>query len=417
MRVLGCMSGTSADGIDVACADLEVVGGDLHCRYIGLASSPFDDGLRARVVAALPPGRPGAGELCELHAELGAAYAAAFAAARDNLAGGSADLAVLHGQTFYHWVDRSGRARGTLQLGNSAAVAEQLGVPVVSDLRSRDIAAGGQGAPLVPAFDALLLGDRPGRGAAVNLGGIANLTVVDGGRVLVAYDVGPAGAVMDPAAEWASAGALRYDAGGAIAARGSVSDWLLGRLKGDPYYRLSGPRSTGREYFNADYLRAILAPPADGTRAQRLDVLSDADVVATVTRLLVDLLAEAAHDHQLTEMVLSGGGSRNSTTLRWLRAALPGVRVCTTDELGVPAQAKEALAFAVLGFLSWHGLPGSVTAATGARHPSILGSIAPGGGPLVLPPPLVSAPSRLHLCQIASRDGRSAASECPFATA
>ena len=181
MRVLGCMSGTSLDGIDIACADLEVVGDDLHCRYLGLASSPFDGGLRDRLVAAMPPCLPGAGELCELHADLGDAYAAAFADARDELGGGGADLAVLHGQTFYHWVDRSGRARGTLQLGDSSTVAERLGVPVVADLRSRDIAAGGQGAPLVPVFDALLLADRVGRCAAVNLGGIANLTVVDGG--------------------------------------------------------------------------------------------------------------------------------------------------------------------------------------------------------------------------------------------
>jgi anhydro-N-acetylmuramic acid kinase len=414
MRVLGCMSGTSADGIDVACADLAAAGGDLHCRYVGLASSPFGDGLRDRVVAAMPPATAGAGELCELHTELGTAYAAAFAAARDKLAGGHADLAVLHGQTFYHWVDSTGRARGTLQLGNASAVAERLGVPVVSDLRSRDIAAGGQGAPLVPIFDALLLGDRPARCAAVNLGGIANLTVVDGGHVVAAYDVGPAGALMDLAAGWATAGAQRYDADGAMAARGHVAEPLLDRLKGDPYYQLRGPKSTGREHFNPDYLRRMLDSAAD-SRAPGGGVTSADDVAATVTRLLVDLLAAAASEHQLAELVLSGGGSRNQTTLRWLRAELPRLSVRTTDELGVPVQAKEALAFAVLGFLSWNGLPGSVTAATGATHPSILGSITPGAGPLVLPPPLPSAPARMHLCHIAARDSRSSGSECPFA--
>lgn len=366
---------------------------------------PFDEGLRDRIVAAMPPRPASAGELCELHTELGDAYAAAFDAAGDDLAGGLADLAVLHGQTFYHWVDRNGRARGTLQLGNSSAVAERLGVPVVSDLRSRDIAAGGQGAPLVPVFDALLLADRVARCAAVNLGGIANLTVVDGGQVVIACDVGPAGALMDPAAELASGGALRYDAGGAIAARARVDEWLLGRLKADPYYRLSGPRSTGRESFNADYLRSMVGLATDA--------IADADVVATVTRLLVDLLAEAALEYRLAEIVLSGGGSRNATVLRWLRAALPGVDVRTTDELGVPAQAKEALAFAVLGFLTWNGLPGSVIAATGARHPSILGSIAPGAGPLVLPPPLISAPSRMHLCHAALPGGGLSGADCP----
>ena len=172
------MSGTSVDGIDVACADLDLDGDNLGCAYLGVVSTPFEDGLRARVVAALPPALAGAGELCALHADLGHAYAAAFAAAAAELAGGRADFAVLHGQTFFHWVDQSGRALGTLQLGNAAAVAERTGLPVVADLRSRDLAAGGQGAPLVSMFDQLLLAGRPGPGAAVNLGGIANLTVV-----------------------------------------------------------------------------------------------------------------------------------------------------------------------------------------------------------------------------------------------
>jgi len=416
MRVLGCMSGTSLDGIDIACADLDVVGDELHCRYLGVTSSPFDEELRDRLVAAMPPGSPGAGELCELHADLGDAYAAAFAAARHELAGGLAHLAVLHGQTFYHWVDQSGRARGSLQLGNSSAVAERLGVPVVSDLRSRDIAAGGQGAPLVPVFDALLLADRSVRCAAINLGGIANVTVVDGGQVVAAYDVGPAGAVMDPAAEWASGGAFRYDVDGAIAASGSVSESLLDIMKSDPYYELQGPRSTGKEHFNVDYLRRMLNAAIGDASAAGRNLISGADVVATATRLVVDLLAEAAHQHELAEVVLSGGGSRNSTTLRWLQAELPAVKVSTTDELGIPAQAKEALAFAVLGFLSWHGLPGSVTAATGARHASILGSVTPGAGPLVLPPPLSSAPLRMHLCHTGSQDGRASGSQCPVAS-
>jgi anhydro-N-acetylmuramic acid kinase len=361
----------------------------------GLSSTPFEPLLRERIIAAMPPGTPGAGELCMVHAELGHAYAAAFATARDDLAEGMPDLAVLHGQTFYHWVDDNGHALGTLQLGNASEVAERLGVPIVSNLRSRDIAAGGQGAPLVPMFDALLLTGHGGRCAAVNLGGIANITVVDGGQVVMGYDIGPAGALMDPAAVWASGGELRYDEDGAIARRGRVSGSLLERLKGDRYYQLPVPRSTGREHFNASYLRAMLA---DLTPAP-----SDEDVMATVTQLLVDLLADAARQYDLGEVVLSGGGSRNSTALSWLRAELPGVAVKTTDELGVPVQAKEALAFAVLGYLTWNGLPGSVPAATGARHPSVLGSIEPGAGPLVLPPPLERPPARIHLCQAACR--------------
>jgi anhydro-N-acetylmuramic acid kinase len=388
-RVLGCMSGTSVDGIDVACVDLELDGEELAVVYRGVLSTPFEGALRERIVAALPPGQPGAGELCQLHAELGAAYADAFAAAVDELAGGQADLAVLHGQTFFHWVDASGRALGTLQLGNAAEVAERTGLPVVCDLRSRDLVAGGQGAPLVSMFDQLLLAGRPGPGAAVNLGGIANLTIVQDGQVVTAYDIGAAGALMDPAASWATGGAQQWDADGALAARGSVSQALLDRLRAEPYYRLPPPRSTGRELFNAPYLRAHLdaLDPAP----------SGADVSATVTRLLVDLLADAARQFGLVELVLSGGGSGNQTTLRWLRQALPGVAVLTTADLGVPAQAKEAVAFAVLGFLSWHGLPGSVAAATGARHPAILGTIQPGAAPLVLPEPAAAPPRFLSV--------------------
>jgi anhydro-N-acetylmuramic acid kinase len=388
-RVLGCMSGTSVDGIDVACADLELDGDELGCDYRGVLSVPFDTTLRDRIVAALPPGEPGAGELCRLHAELGHAYADAFATAASELAENTADLAVLHGQTFYHWVDDAGRALGTLQLGNAAQVAERLGLPVVSDLRSRDLVAGGQGAPLVSMFDLLLLAGRENKAAAVNLGGIANLTVVDDGQVLTAYDVGPAGALMDPAASWASGGTERFDPDGAIAARGTISAPLLARLKDEPYYRLSPPRSTGRELFNAGYLRAMLAgiDPAP----------AGPDVAATVTRLLVDLLADAAKQHGLSEFVLAGGGSKNRLTLRWLREAVPGVRVLTTDDLGVPAQAKEAVAFAVLGFLTWNGLPGSVTAATGAAHQAILGTIQPGAAPLRLPEPAAVSPRYLRI--------------------
>ena len=306
------MSGTSVDGIDVACVDLELDGDELGCGYRGVLSVPFDATLRDRIVAALPPGEPGAGELCQLHAELGHAYADAFAAAAVRLAGGQADSPCCTGRRSSTGSTTPGRALGTLQLGNSAAVAERLGLPVICDLRSRDVAAGGQGAPLVSMFDQLLLASREGLepghneqgpAAAVNLGGIANLTVVDGGQVLTAYDIGPAGALMDPAASWASGGSEQFDADGALAARGTVSEPLLARLKTEPYYRLPPPRSTGRELLNAGYLCAMLAGIDPAPAGQ--------DVAATVTRLLVDLLAEAAKQHGLTELVLSGGGGAN----------------------------------------------------------------------------------------------------------
>jgi anhydro-N-acetylmuramic acid kinase len=194
---------------------------------------------------------------------------------------------------------------------------------------------------------------------------------------------------MDPAAVRASDGALDFDVDGALAASGTVRADLLRVLAADPFFALTPPRSTGREHFNAAYLDAALGRIAPQATPQ--------DVVATATRLLVDQLAAAAAKFGLRELILSGGGSRNLTTARWLRAALPRTPIRMSDEVGVPAQAKEALAFAVLGFLSWHGLPGSVPAATGAHRRPILGSITPGSGPLVLPPPAALAPRSLRL--------------------
>lgn len=389
LRVLGCMSGTSADGIDVAAADLWLEGEELLCRYLGCRSEPFSAELRERIMAVLPPASPGAGLLCELDSLLGEAYAAAFAAAREEICAGHANLSVLHGQTVYHWVRPDGRAGGSLALGNAGIVAERTGMAVVSGLRSRDIAAGGQGAPLVPLFDALLFAGRSQPCGAINLGGIANITVLRPGEPVLAYDIGPAGALMDPAAGIATGGAAVVDAGGRTAARGRVCAPLLRALRADPFYRIRGPRSTGREHFNAAYLREKISAHAPQVGGD--------DLVATVTRLLADEIIDTARRHRLAELVFSGGGSRNRTTLAWVREGLPGTRVSTTDALGVPVQAKEALAFAVLGYLSWHGLPGSLPSATGARHPSILGSITTGDGPLRLPEPLPRLPRHLRL--------------------
>ncbi|MHB1597087.1 MAG: anhydro-N-acetylmuramic acid kinase [Streptosporangiaceae bacterium] len=403
LTVLGCMSGTSADGIDVACADLALSGGDLLCAYRGCLSVPYEPALREQIVAAMP-GRPDdeppanrppaatAADLCRLHVRLGEAYAAAFVTALGQLAGGRASLAVLHGQTVYHWVDDAGRARGSLQVGAAGVVAERLGLPVVFDLRGRDIAAGGQGAPLVPFFDQMLLAGRPGRCAAVNLGGIANITVVVGGRIDAAYDIGPAGALMDPAGARAADAAgdrSAFDVDGAAAARGRPSAPLLAGLMADPYYRRPWPRSTGREHFNEAYLLDRVARYGPG--------LHPDDVAATVTRLVAVLVADAARRHRVAEVVLSGGGTRNPTLLDWISRARPTVRVLTSAELGVPVQAKEALAFAVLGYLTWNGVPAATPRVTGARHPVLLGSIAPGAGPLLLPEPARPSPGPLAL--------------------
>ncbi len=383
------MSGTSLDGVDVAAAELNLDGEVLFCRLLGLSSSSYPDDVVAELQRVLPPSRTDVAHLCLLHSRLGELYADALADARSTVAGGAADLAVLHGQTVFHSVGEDGRARGSLALGNPHLVAERTGLPVVSDLRGRDTAAGGQGAPLVPLFDALWLGRTTKRTGVVNLGGIANITVLAPGEAVVGYDVGPAGCLLDPPARWASGGRLCFDTGGAIAASGRVIRSLHSALSGDPYFARGWPKSTGREHFNEEYLRAAIDSCAPDSAPE--------DVAATVTRLVADRLVEAAGRHGLEEMVLSGGGSRNLTLLSWIRADLPGTAVLPSEELGLASQAKEALAFAVLGYLTWHGLPANLPSVTGAAGWRLLGSLTPGSEPLRLPVPAEKGPSRLEL--------------------
>ncbi|SCG35131.1 anhydro-N-acetylmuramic acid kinase [Micromonospora inositola] len=368
MKIVGLMSGTSYDGVDVAAAEFTRDGETLRLRPLGTASLDYDDGLRAEIGALLPSGGTTIEAVCRLDNRLGDVFAEAAAAGAE-LAGGAADAVVSPGQTVFHWVE-AGRARGTLQLGAPARVAARVGVPVLSDLRSADVAAGGQGAPLVPAFDALLLDPAAGPRAALNLGGIANLTVVAPGAPVLGYDVGPANALIDAAARRLLGRPCDLD--GARAAAGRVHPGLLELLLAEPYYAAAPPKSTGKELFHAGYLDGKLA-------ALGAPVAAD-DVLATLTELTARTVAAECDRLEVTEVFAAGGGVRNPT-LRGRLAALGAGRwrLRTTDELGVPAQAKEAYAFALLGWLSWHGLPGAIPSVTGARRAAVLGSWTPAG--------------------------------------
>ncbi|MFF0153837.1 anhydro-N-acetylmuramic acid kinase [Micromonospora sp. NPDC005203] len=385
MRVIGLMSGTSYDGIEAAAAEFEMSGDTLRMRPLGRLSHPYPEELRTRIAAALPPAPTTTEAITVLDTGIGQAFAEAGARALAQLCGADADLVVSHGQTMHHWVD-GGVVRGTLQLGQPAWIAEATGLPVVADLRSRDVAAGGQGAPLVALFDTLLLRGLPGVPAALNLGGIANITVVAPDADPLAYDTGPANALLDAAARHFSGGTEEYDRDGRGAAAGQVDQALLRRLLDEPYYRQPGPKSTGKELFHLPYLLAALAdvPTPDPQ-----------DVLATLTRLTAVTVAGACRDHGVTRLVVSGGGAHNPTLLRMIAEELPGVDLSSSDDLGVASDAKEALAFALLGYLTVHGLPGTLPSGTGARHASVLGSITPGRQPLRLPTPVDTAPDRL----------------------
>jgi anhydro-N-acetylmuramic acid kinase len=386
VRVLGLISGTSFDAIEVAAADLTAEGDELTLRPLGALSVPYAPALTDDIAAALPPAATTAGRICSLDTRIGQAFAEAAARGIAEIAGGHADLVASHGQTIFHWVE-DGRVLGTLQIGQPAWIAERTGLPVVADLRVRDVAAGGQGAPLVSVFDTLLLSGGKPR-AALNLGGIANITVVGAGTDAIAFDTGPANALLDAVVAEATGGARRYDAGGAGAAAGTVHEGLLATLLAEPYYAAPPPKTTGKELFNLAYVYQATATSGE---------ISNEDLLATLTRLTATTVARAVAPYAVEEVVASGGGTANPVLMRDLAAELGrsgGATVRTIDELGIPSGAKEAYAFAVLGWLTAHGLPGTVASCTGAAGPRVLGSIVPGAGGRLPVPAAPPAPPR-----------------------
>lgn len=369
-RVAGLLSGTSVDGIDVAVADLRLEGEDVVLTPVGALELPYPGGLREELLAVLPPAATTVEQITRLDTRVGQAFGEAAHTAIERF--GPADLVASLGQTVFHWVE-DGSARGTLQLGQPAWIAERTGLPVVADLRARDVAAGGHGAPLASTLDRLWLRDlaeSTGRPAvALNIGGIANVTVVRPEGSATAFDTGPGNALLDLAAQRV-AGRTR-DENGELAAAGRVDQDLLRRLLDEPYYRALPPKSTGKELFHAGYLDDVY-----GT-------VGAEDLLATLTELTARTVADACRDAAV--VVASGGGAENPALMRALDQALGETRLVTSDELGLPRASKEAYLTALLGWLTWHGLPANIPSATGARAPRLLGSITPGLRAPVLP--------------------------------
>lgn len=386
MKVLGMISGTSHDGIDVAIVDFALDADGVLAGIVGHRGiTPYEPELRARLRAALPPASTSFAEVCELDTLIGQAFAAAAQAAIE--AGGPVDAICSHGQTVFHWVD-GGTPLGTLQLGQPAWIAERTGAPVVSDVRIRDITVGGHGAPLVSLLDTMLLRGAVTAGRAVgalNLGGISNVTVLAPGAAPIAFDIGPANTLLDAVTVERGVGAdgPGYDEGGRLAATGTVDAALLEALLAEPYYDLPAPKSTGKELFNADYVAAALERHA-GAPGGAIDT---ADLLATLTELTARTVADAVVAAGIDLLVVSGGGAANGFMLERLAAAAPGVEVATSADFGAPIDTKEAIAFALIGWCTLHGVTANEPSATGAAAPRILGTITPGAGPLMLPPP------------------------------
>ena len=374
MRIIGLMSGTSADGIDACLAHIDERDGRLIVRTEHFVTVPYPDDVRGRVL-----GCRSVEDVCRLNIELGERFAdAALKLCEDaNVPLAQVDAIGSHGQTVCH-VDRDG-SHATLQVGEPCVIAERTGLTTVADFRPRDIAAGGCGAPLVPMVDYLLLADPAVDRAALNIGGIANLTILTAGGALddvVAFDTGPGNMVIDGVVSALTGGRAAFDPEGELAGRGTPCEALLDRLVGDPYFAAPPPKSTGREAFGADYVERFLgwARPIG---------LSEADTVATATALTVRTIADAVRQigDAGGELIVSGGGAHNRTLMAWLAEELPEARIETSEVCGIHPDAKEALAFAVLAWLTLHGRPGNVPGATGARVPVVLGKIAPGRTP------------------------------------
>lgn len=369
-RVVGLLSGTSADGADAALVEIEGSGEATRARLVAYESHPFPSALRERLLSAQ---NAHASELSELDFLLGAAFAeAALSVARTaGISPSEIDLVGSHGQTVAHRPPSAGGHGSTLQIGEAAVIAEQVGAPVVCDFRARDVAAGGEGAPLVPLADYYVF-RAPGRVRALqNLGGIANVTVVTETLADVfAFDNGPGNMALDAVAAAASGGRERYDDRGERAARGRIDAALLDELHRMPFFRLPPPRSTGRETFGQSFVGPLVSRYAD-----RLD-----DLLSTLTRFTAEAIRRSYAEHvapraRIDEVILSGGGVHNATLVAHLEELFAPIPVLTTAALGVDPDAKEALAFAILANETLHGLPANVPAATGAAGPRVLGKI------------------------------------------
>ncbi len=393
MIVAGVMSGTSADGVDVALCRIRLgADGGPKLKLLGHAAFPYPAAVRRAVLAAMDAPAISLAEVSRLHWRLGALYADCIAKAAEQIGFKIAklDLAGCHGQTIYHQATPArylgAPVRATWQLGEASLIAERLRVPVVSDFRPADLTAGGQGAPLVPMLDYALFRSAKANRVLQNLGGIANLTAIPAGYdqagdadSVLAFDTGPANMIVD--ACMTRLYGKKMDRDGRVAARGHVLQPVVDTLLSDPYFAAAPPKSCGREQFGEDYTTRFLSLcQAAGA--------TNPDIVATATALtaasILDSYRRFVWTHlgrqaplSPTEFLVAGGGAKNPTLMRMLADGLTplGVRVRATDELGIPAQAKEAVAFALLAWLTWHRLPGNLPSATGASRPVILGKV------------------------------------------
>jgi anhydro-N-acetylmuramic acid kinase len=389
MIVAGVMSGTSADGIDVALVEIAARPGS-KLKLLGHSSFPYSAAVRRAVLGAMNSQRASVADLARLNFLLGDLYGEAVLASQKKL-GVKAELVGCHGQTIYHQGAAANflgkRLAVTWQTGEASRIAALLGVPVVSDFRPADMAAGGQGAPLVPLLDYRLYRDQRVGRIALNIGGISNVTAIRPSAApddIIAFDTGPGNMVMD-----ALAGQLfgqPFDRDGRLAAGGRVLPEMIEKLLRRGFFREKPPKTAGREEFGREFVKQFLEKlRRSGSKTKRRGTASARieDLIATATALTAQSIADALRRYVLprgkfSEVIASGGGTRNPALMAMLTNELSplGLRLRTSDEFGIPSEAKEAAAFALLAFETWHRRPSNVPSATGARRPVVLGKIS-----------------------------------------
>ncbi|MFA7692430.1 MAG: anhydro-N-acetylmuramic acid kinase [Candidatus Hydrogenedentes bacterium] len=373
--IIGLMSGTSCDGIDAVLVRIKGTGPGLAMKLIAHQSFPYDNDLRLRLLSEHLTAK----EVCLLNFELGELMADACLSMMDIADNNEVepDFISVHGHTIGHYPPGTGEDKqiGTMQIGEAAVIAQRTKLPVVSDFRVRDMAAGGQGAPLVPYSDWLLFRRNDRTVVCLNIGGIANLTAVTPRfEDILAFDTGPGNIAIDGAVRLLSRGKLAFDEDGEAANRGNVIDEFLEYLLSDIYFTKDPPKSTGRERFGVDvYLRDALANRRDHAYE---------DLVSTVTQVTVQSIADAYKNYimpnyEVSHMIVSGGGAMNNAVMQRLKNALPEVKIYISDRIGISYDAREAIAFAILGNETICGTPANVPQATGASESVVLGKITP----------------------------------------
>jgi anhydro-N-acetylmuramic acid kinase len=386
--VVGLMSGTSVDGIDAALVEITGHGATARVKLLAFDSYPFPPALRAKVFRLFNPKEARIDAICQLDFLLGELFAAAVdRLLRDHgRKREDVDIVATTGQTVWHdpepvvetsdipWLDHPLETRSTFAIGQSAVIAERTGITTVGDLRVRDVAAGGQGAPLIAYADWVLLRDEKLGRCIQNIGGIGNVTYLPPAATpddVIAFDTGPGNMVIDALAEVATGGAMKFDREGALAARGNIVHGLLEAWLDDVYFAKAPPKTTGREHFGVQFARRIM------TEAQGVKI---EDLIATATALTAESIARAYRDFifprgAVDEVVVGGGGSQNPTLMKMLRERLPNARLISHEDLGIDSNAKEAIALAVIGNDAVAGMNTNITGATGGR-PTVLGKIS-----------------------------------------